>query len=441
MTATTDSVRALAPDDSSFKAARGLCALRQWPLLGRNDDAVWGECQGSGSKPYQTQVDLRADAPSFRCSCPSRKFPCKHGLALLLLRVEQTAAFQSNEPPTWVSEWLNARAERSEKKAAKAAEPASAPDPQARARREARRHQRIAQAAADLQRWLSDLLDRGLGSLNAGHRAEVEGMAARMVDAQAPGLAARLRELALEVGSGEQWIARALAQMGLLQLACEGIARRETLSPGLRAEIDAVAGWNVDKAELLASTPPADDHWTVIGQRVSELDKKLSERRVWMFGANTGRFACLLDYRYAAAAFERHYVVGSCFDGALHFHPGFAGLRASQGEIRAVIPPQWPQLTLAELLDGVADRAARSPWLWWQPFWLKQAQLQRRESGWRVHADGCVWPLQISDPHGFEMLASSGGRPIDVFAETRGEDLVPLAAVTNDGLWQWASLG
>lgn len=436
MTTTTDSVRALSPDDASFKAARGLCAVRQWPLLGRNDEAIWGECQGSGSKPYQTQVDLRADTPSFRCSCPSRKFPCKHGLALLLLGVEQAAAFQSNAPPAWVSEWLNARAERSEKKAARAAEPTSAPDPQARIRREAKRHQRIAQAAVDLQRWLTDLIDRGLGSMNAGQRGEVEAMAARMVDAQAPGLAARLRELALEIGSGEQWIARALAQMGLLQLACDGIARREALSEALRSEIDAVAGWSVDKAELLASTPAVNDHWTIVGQRVSELDNKLSERRVWMYGANTGRFACLLDYRFAAAAFDRHYIVGSGFDGALHFHPGFAGLRASQGEIKAVLPPRWPQLDLDQLLDGVAERVARSPWLWWQPFWAQGAQLERVDSVWRLHADGHVWPLQISAPSAFELLASSGGQPIDVYAETRGEALVPLSAVSADGLWQ-----
>lgn len=29
-----------------------------WPLLVAIDAVEWGECQGSGSKPYQTQVDL-----------------------------------------------------------------------------------------------------------------------------------------------------------------------------------------------------------------------------------------------------------------------------------------------------------------------------------------------------------------------------------------------
>ena len=103
MTLTVEEVIALAPDDASAKAARGLVAPSKWPLLGASEAAAWGECQGSGSKPYQTQVDLAG--PAFKCSCPSRKFPCKHGLALLLLRAEHPARFTGAQP-AWVGEWL-----------------------------------------------------------------------------------------------------------------------------------------------------------------------------------------------------------------------------------------------------------------------------------------------------------------------------------------------
>jgi hypothetical protein len=129
---TTESVLALAPDDSSAKAARGLVAPTQWPRLGADARAVWGECQGSGGKPYQTQVDLAG--PAFRCSCPSRKFPCKHGLALLLLRVQQPAAFGGGPPPAWVAEWLASRAEKAQKQQQKTVEPPRAADPAAAAR-------------------------------------------------------------------------------------------------------------------------------------------------------------------------------------------------------------------------------------------------------------------------------------------------------------------
>ena len=114
MTLTLEEVTALAPDDASAKAARGLLSPARWPLLGASAQAAWGECQGSGSRPYQTQVDL--SGPAFRCSCPSRKFPCKHGLALLMLRAQDASRFADGEPPAWVAEWLASRGEKAQKK-------------------------------------------------------------------------------------------------------------------------------------------------------------------------------------------------------------------------------------------------------------------------------------------------------------------------------------
>ena len=81
-----EQVLALAPDASSQKSARGLATARPWSDTGRAADPpspVGALCQGSGAQPYQTCVDLTE--PAYRCSCPSRKFPCKHALALMLL--------------------------------------------------------------------------------------------------------------------------------------------------------------------------------------------------------------------------------------------------------------------------------------------------------------------------------------------------------------------
>src|SRR4051812_14609217 len=101
ITWTTEQVLALAPDPASGKAGKDLAGQRKkWTSLGRDERAAWGECQGSGSKPYQTKIDL--SEPAFSCSCPSRKFPCKHGLGLFLLLVQQPAAFAGGPPPAWV---------------------------------------------------------------------------------------------------------------------------------------------------------------------------------------------------------------------------------------------------------------------------------------------------------------------------------------------------
>ena len=90
-------VAALAPDSASAAAGQSLANVRKWSALGRSDRAIWGLCQGSGKQPYQARVDLAE--PAFKCSCPSRKFPCKHGLGLLLLFAKKADAFSRGDEP------------------------------------------------------------------------------------------------------------------------------------------------------------------------------------------------------------------------------------------------------------------------------------------------------------------------------------------------------
>src|SRR4051812_42889776 len=99
-----DQVLSLAPDPSSAKSGKELATGRKWSSLGRDERSAWGECQGSGSQPYQTRIDLAE--PAFGCSCPSRKFPCKHALGLFLLLVREADAFGPGPPPAWAAEWL-----------------------------------------------------------------------------------------------------------------------------------------------------------------------------------------------------------------------------------------------------------------------------------------------------------------------------------------------
>src|SRR3954447_8623796 len=76
-------VEKVAPDAASLAAGRKLAAPGPWSETGSTESLLWGKCQGSGKTPYQVSIDL--NGPAYRCSCPSRKFPCKHALALLLL--------------------------------------------------------------------------------------------------------------------------------------------------------------------------------------------------------------------------------------------------------------------------------------------------------------------------------------------------------------------
>lgn len=300
---TTDQILALSPDDSSAKAAKGLLAPAKWPLLGHDEVAIWGECQGSGSKPYQVIIEV--SGPSFKCSCPSRKFPCKHGLALYMLLAQKQSAFTANTQPPWVNEWLAARQERAEKKAEKAAQTEAKPaDPEAAAKREAKRLDRMLTGARDLERWMADLVKHGLSDLPAKPATFWREAAARLVDAQAGGLAAAVRQIESTVSSGEGWQQRTLLQMGRVQLLTEAMQRIESLPELLRHDVRGSAGWAMDKEDVLAANDRVSDAWQVLGISHDE-NEKLWERRVWLRGSSSSRNALLLDFSHVDVSLIR----------------------------------------------------------------------------------------------------------------------------------------
>lgn len=437
---TPESVLALAPDESSAKAARGLVEPRQWPLLGADDQAVWGECQGSGSKPYQTQVDLAG--PAFRCTCPSRKFPCKHGLALLLLRVQQPAAFGPGPAPAWVAEWLAGRAEKAHKQA-RAAEPPRAADPAAAAKREQERWARIDAGVQDLALFLADRVAQGLGGLRPGALEAWRTMAARLVDAQAPGLGQRLNDAADAVGQREDWPERLLHRLGLLQLACDAVARRETLDPGERADLRALLGWPLDKAEVLAQGEPVTDLWTVLGVATEARDARLLERRVWLQGRATGRRAWLLDHAMAAQGFDQAWLPGVSAELALAFYPSARPLRAlCATPPTALAAPAWPATTWAAEWDAVAARIAGQPWTALHPVVLPGATVLHDGTGWQAAGEGRRLPLALADDDAWALLARGGGQPLALAGEWDGRRFAPLTAWSGDQvpLWQRGGL-
>jgi SWIM zinc finger len=341
MSLTMEGVLALAPDDASAKAARGLTSPAKWPLLGANESALWGECQGSGSKPYQTQVDL--SGPAFKCSCPSRKFPCKHGLALLLMRVQTPASLSATEPPAWVAEWLLSRHERAEKKeerdrdttrraesraAQRETGDAAGATDEASLKREAQRWQRIEAAAQELQRWLGDQIGRGLGALDAASIQGWRTMAARMVDAQAPGLGQRLLAAADVWRQSADWPERMIVRLGLLQLATEALTRREQLPAPVQADLRTLCGWPVDQADVLASGERVDDRWAVLAAVIEEREGRLMERRVWLQGEQTGRRAWLLEHAHGGKGFNGLWVPGTAVVATLAMFPGASPMRA-----------------------------------------------------------------------------------------------------------------
>ncbi|MCM2421148.1 SWIM zinc finger family protein [Streptomyces sp. RKAG293] len=423
---TTDQVLALAPDAASRKAGARLAMPASWSGTGTAEAAVWGLCAGSGSKPYQTVVDTKG--PGYQCSCPSRKFPCKHALGLLLLWSEASGgAVGPAVAPDWVTEWLDSRQERTRAAAAGPAKPA---DPQAARRRAERRAQRVTAGVTELEQRLTDLLRGGLAGADREGYQKWDEIAARMVDAQAPGLATRVRELGAVAAGGGDWPSRLLEESALLHLLTRGYLGEQRLPGPLAATVRSRVGFTTDTAELLAG-PTVRDRWLVLSQ-LDTSDDRLTTRRIWLHGARSGRVAMLLSFGAAGRAPELALPLGLSLDAELAFHPSARPLRAVLGESHG---PAAPGAVPAGVPVGPALAAygaalADDPWLDAWPVVLSGVvPIPGSDAGgWQLaDADGQD-ALPIAGRGPWRLAAVSGGHPVTLFAELGHTGVRPLTA-------------
>ncbi|MFG2678494.1 SWIM zinc finger family protein [Streptomyces sp. NPDC048392] len=430
---TADRVLALAPDAASREAGGRLGSAGPWSEVGSSEEgAVWGLCKGSGSQPYRTVVDVTdVSGPAYECGCPSRKSPCKHALGLLLLWAGGDGVVPGARAPDWAERWIAGRCERKAERAAGPPAPAAASgDPEAARRRAERRAERITAGATELEQRLADLLRGGLAGVGQAGYGLWEETAARMVDAQAPGLASRVRELGATPSSGPGWPVRLLEACALLHLLDQGWLRRERLPEDLAATVRSRVGLPAS-----ADGPPLRDHWLVLAQ-YDTADARLTTRRIWLYGAESDRTALLLSYGAAGRAPEQALPVGLTLDAEVSAYPGAGRQRAALG--RRFAPPEPARIrprgvTTSRAADRYGEALRGDPWLDSVPVALEHVVPVPDGDGWQLaDADGdTALPLAGDTgnrPGLWRLVALSGGAPVTVFGECGHRGFTPLTA-------------
>jgi len=422
-----DRVLQLSPDAASASAGKKLATPKSWGNLGRSSTAMWGECQGSAL--YQTRISL-ADI-SYKCSCPSRKFPCKHVLGLLLLAAGNAAAVPTGEAPQWVAEWLAKKAASPKQQAR--AEKGAPVDAAAQAKRAEKRLSRVAEGIEQLELWMSDLVRSGLAGLENQGATFWEAQAARLVDAQAPGLAGRLRRMSTIPGSSADWPARVADHLGRLTLLTHAFGRLDALEPPLQHDLRQAIGWTVSQDELDSGAEVVRDQWLLAAQ-LHEDDDRVRVQRNWLFGTMTGRSALLLQFSPGNAPFPDVFVPGSSIDAELAYYPSAYPQRArvvARHDLKTTEVARLPGHDSCEsLLDEVAGALCKQPWLERFPCMLRQVTPQMADRRWHVRdATGEALPLE-GGAH-WKLQGLSGGKPLDVAGEWDGNAVLALAAVAE----------
>lgn len=462
MTLTLAQVEELAPDQGSLAAARALLAPAKWPVLAADGAGlVWGECQGSGSQPYRVML-AEADL-GYKCTCPSRKFPCKHTLALMWMRA-QGRPFATEERPGWVNDWLSRR--RGGSARPKPAAPPDAPsaprsiadlpepveqtvDPRLQARATAQRERSRAEREAtilagleELDQWIADQLERGLAGFAPTASEQCRVIARRLVDAKAGGLASRLEQLPAALFSlpEHERTELLIERLGELHLIAEAYRRQSELAPPLRADVRLTVGWTMSRDELL-DDPMAlrcKRCWMVVASFSEIQPDKLRRIETWLTALDGDeRAAVLIDFFPVSAGSVDSYAPGEAFEAELAFYPSAAPMRAIIAERSGpAVAERWPSpsLDLTSAIEHYESALAARPWLGPWPLAVRDVAVMRGPSGLHLTDARAGLALPIA-PRDDQMLPLVGLQDIDAFGVWDGRRLQLSLAETSLGRW------
>lgn len=185
-----DFIQAAAPNAEAAKNGRGLVLKSKFIGLHYSPDEtlLFGYCQGSGKTPYLCSADFAApDQPVYRCTCPSRQFPCKHALGLLYARVDGKK-FSAAPPPEEILAKREKAVARVEKKKVDAEKPR-----QVNKSALAKKIKAQLEGIGFLEKLTQDLVRLGIGNMNAKTAHEIEEQAKQLGNAYLPGAQAALR--------------------------------------------------------------------------------------------------------------------------------------------------------------------------------------------------------------------------------------------------------
>lgn len=449
---TPDQVLLLAPDRQSAAAASGAADPAAWSAAGCDDEVLWGQYVATAAEPYEVSVALEVAA--FRCTCPSRKLPCKHCLGLLLLYAQHQLA--PARRLSFVDEWLQRRARReAAMQAHDGPQPASdgdaptpvqgsvlgAPSPrvapdgdQARSRRRTERAERMRAGLVEFDRWLADRIRVGLAAAELGHADTWDRAAARLVDAQCGGLANRVKRVAARVGQHQHWHDDVLDELAVLHLLVQGALRTGSLPDDLADGVHAATGLTTTQAEVLAGVP-STSRWHVLGEsRVRE--DRITVQRTWLRADDARTWALLLSFGALGRDVESDHEVGTRFIADVHWYPGAQPLRALVGAVHQPPEPDpvAPQaLGVGEALAAAGWMLAAEPWLERVPVCMAATPVPVGDGRWVLADHGGAVPLAPGFGRVPEMVALSGGAPLVLMGEWSADGVLPLT--------MWAPVG
>lgn len=412
----------LAPDIATADRAKKLTSTKFWRTLAGNPSIIWGECKSNGLTYYK--VAFQKKSQSFKCNCASRKFPCKHAVALSVLLVDQPDAFViTEELPDWVIDWLN-NGTPSGKISTPEAEQAKAA---LRQKNFSKRLEQMIAGLDELENWLLDTLRQGIAALEQQPYSFWKEVAARMYDAKLGAIGKRIKGIPVLIGTDDTWPEKVLIELTAFYLLIRGLRKMEELPLNIQQDLLGVAGVSTRKEELFQYGQIVKDTWMVLG--ITEgVEDNLNYRRTWVLGYETKRYGLILDYAFGNAAYTANYSAGNVFVGNVVFYPSNAPLRVAVKD-KQVLDRRIKRLigfpSFAAFLTFYASNLAANPWQLSFPCSIEDVMpILENGTMFLIDKEQNKIPVLNEAQSKWKLLAVSGGHPINVFGEWSGDCLL-----------------
>jgi hypothetical protein len=256
-----------------------------------------------------------------------------------------------------------------------------------------------------------------------------------MIDAQAKGLATRVRALGnLNYYSGNAWQSQALEQICALFTLLEAFKNIATLSPEMQEDVRTLVGWNQAPKELLED-PTAQiikDDWLVIARKTT-VEEDITVQRNWLYGCTSQRYALILGFSVRGSAIEIQLMPGMLCKANIAYFKGNMPFRAivkAQSDNTSTVKyqpetlPNWEHANIA-----LNEQRKKNFWADDIPQHIQNLTLVKHQHKWYlIDSESALMPLNpaFTEHQIWHLLIASSGQPINLFLLRTNDTVLPL---------------
>ncbi len=367
MNITNDLINSLAVNSDSIKNGKSLFTSKKFIKLAIDSEKtiIFGECAGSGKKPYYCSMDFVNEAsPVPRCSCPSRQIPCKHVLGLMVAYEQDSSQFVTEDVPEDIQEKRTKKEKAAEKKATKEANKDEKKEPteksiKAKTTSETKKIANQLQGIENAKELFKTIINNGLASIDASEVKNLKTQVKNLGNYHINGIATSFTELLEIILKDDENFTQSIEQLNYINALltkAEKYLNEKTENPLTRditSKIEEQIGhiWNYnelgdlglsqDKAQLIQLYFDEEDNY---------LRKEFVETGIW-FDVVSKKLCKTVNIRpfKAAKYIKEEDSIKSCVTvDELYFYP-------SENTPRVTIKEHLLRDVTAEDLNAVKD--------------------------------------------------------------------------------------